>query len=159
MKVNVYIACDKKTPGEIERWTGVIIQAEGRGRKGEAKAAYNLFATRYVAMADTIVLALDKFTRPADITVFVDCAYVVGKLKRFPQKDGTAKSTLDRWQEGGWITARGTKVEHKDNWQRLYNKLRVFEQAGGTFDYETLEDEEMVGRIESLIDTAKKREG
>ena len=156
MKVNIYIAGDKRTPGEIERWTGVIIQAEGRGRKGEVKDVYNMHATRYVAMAETIVLALNKFSRPADITVYIDCAYVAGKLKRFPQKDGTAKSTLDRWQEGGWITRRGTKVEHKDNWQRLYNKLRVFEQAGGSFDYEKLEDEEMIGRIENLIETAKK---
>ena len=156
MKVNVYIACDNKMPGMMERHTGVIIQAEGRGRKGEAKATYSLCGTRYVAMAQTIILTLDRFTRPADITIYVDCSYVVGKLKRFPQKDGTAKSTLDRWQEGGWITRRGTKVEHKDDWQRLYNKLRVFEQSGGTFEYEKLEDAEMIGRIESLIRNEKE---
>ena len=159
MKVNIYIADTNRMPGTTERNIGVIVQDPRRGRKGEKTATFYPYATRYVAVAQTIVLILDRFTRPADITFYIDCSYVVGKLKRFPQKDGTAKSTLDRWQEGGWITRRGTKVEHKDNWQRLYNKLRVFEQAGGSFDYEKLEDEEMIGRIESLIETAKKNDG
>ena len=155
MKVNVYIVDTNRMPGMTERCTGVIVQGDGRGRKGEKTATFYPYATRYVAMAQTIVSLLDRFTRPADITFYIDCSYVVGKLKRFPQKDGTAKSTLDRWQEGGWITRRGTKVEHKDDWQRLYNKLRVFEQSGGTFEYEKLEDAEMIGRIESLIRNAE----
>ena len=158
MKVNIYIGCDDKRPGFTERWTGVIIQAEGRGRRGEVTDTYSFHATRYVSMTETIVQVLNKFNRPADITIYMDCTYIVGKLKRFQQKDGTSRSTLDRWQEGGWTTRRQTPVKNRVEWQRLYNKLRVFEQSGGTFDYAKLDDEEMEGRIEALIREGKKND-
>lgn len=110
-------------------------------------------ATEYRAIITTLVEALDRFTRPAEITVHIENGWVIGRLSR----EGVSENNLDIWQRNGWKTARGTVVKYKDDWQRLYNKLRVFEQAGGTFKFEVLDkDDENRGRIIHEIERQMK---
>lgn len=35
-----------------------------------------------------------------------------------------------------------TPVKNKNEWQRLYNKLRVFEQSGGTFEFVSMQEDD-----------------
>lgn len=138
MRVDVYVASDDHQPKERERWTGYMVKA---GDKYIVEAS-NVWATTYKAILITMVLALDRFVRPADITFHLENQWVIGKLIR-PMVGGEEKpSVLDNWQENGWKTKRGTKVQNKDDWQRLYNKLRVFENSGAVFSYELLEQED-----------------
>lgn len=89
----------------------------------------------------TIVEALDRFTRPAEITIHIDCDWILGKLIR-PVENGKEKySVLEEWQENGWKTSRGTVIKNRDEWQRLYNKLRVFENSGAKFHFEKLPED------------------
>lgn len=148
MKVDIYIAGNNPQPKAEERWMGYLIQAEGYGRRGERCGAESFDATSYKATIMMIISVLDHFTRPADITMHIENGWIVGNLIRTKQADKTMKNTLEKWQENGWKTKRGPTVKNKDDWQRLYNKLRVFEQAGGTFKFEVLDkDDEKRKRI------------
>lgn len=142
MKVNIYIANNDKQPGRKDRWIGYLIQAEGYGGKGELIDVRPVEATAYRAIIMTIVAALDRFTRPAEITLHVEKDWIIGKLIR-PVVNGEKKiSTLEEWQANGWRTTRGTEVKNKDDWQRLYNKLRVFEHAGAEFRFVKLNEDD-----------------
>lgn len=142
MKVDIYIAGNNPQPKAEERWMGYLIQAEGYGRRGERCVAESFVATQYKVTIMMIIKVLDCFTRPADITMHIENGWIVGNLIRTKQADKTMKNTLEKWQENGWKTKRGTTVKNKDDWQRLYNKLRVFEQAGGNFSFEILEKDD-----------------
>lgn len=148
MKVDIYIAGNNPQPKAEERWMGYLIQAEGYGRRGERCVAESFDATQYKATIMMIIKVLDCFTRPADITMHIENGWIVGNLIRTKQADKTMKNQLELWQENGWQTKRGTTVKNKDDWQKLYNKLRVFEQAEGTFKFEVLDkDDEKRKRI------------
>ena len=157
MKVDIYIAGSNRQPKAEERWMGYLIQAAGYGRRGERCGAESIDATCYKATIIMIIRVLDCFTRPADITMHIENGWIVGNLIRFEQTDKSMKSQLELWQENGWKTKRGTAVKNKDDWQRLYNKLRVFEQAGGNFSFEILEkDDKNRNRIIQEIEKQMK---
>lgn len=154
MKVDIYIASDNQQPKREDRWLGYIIEAEGG--KGVLENEMPIEATAYKAMIIMIVKILDRFTRPAEITMHIDNGWVVGNLIRTKQADGSCKSILECWQENGWMTKRKQEVKNKKEWQRLYNKLRVFEQSGATFEFVRLEKEDRKrGRILMRIENAK----
>ena len=121
-----------------------MIRAEGSLQK--VYGLVNVMMTKYQAEITAIVDALDRFTRPAQITMHID-DWIATNVR-----DGH----LERWQGNGWMTTRGTTVENKDYWQRLYNKMRVFKQAGGSFDFERLEEAEERKVIEYI--NAKKEQ-
>ena len=128
MQVDIYIAGNSKKPDSVERWIGYLIRARGSRREVTGTASY--VTTRHGSFLMVMVEALDRFLRPADITMHIEDVWVASCLQRI-SPDGL----LDRWQESGWRKARGGELENKDLWQRLYNKLRVFEQSGGTFEF------------------------
>ena len=138
MQVDIYVTGNSKRPDSIERWAGYLICAKGNKKEVTAAACYE--STLYAAFLMIMVESLDRFTRPADITMHIDNSWIISCLKRPDEEDG--KSLLDKWQENGWLRARGEKLENKDLWQRLYNKLRVFEQSGGTFEFVSMGKED-----------------
>lgn len=157
MKVSIYVASENLQPKRQDRWSGFIIKADGSDR--EVVKATMTTSTANQATIATIIEALDRFTRPAEITVYIDSDFVLGTVQRYKRKDDRIMNDLELWQENGWKTARGTEVKNKDDWQRLYNKLRVFEQSSGTFAFEELGAAgQMKNRILSAIATEKARE-
>lgn len=141
MQVDIYVTGNSKRPDSIERWAGYLVRAKG-GKK-EVTGAVCYASTLYASFLMIMVEALNRFTRPADITIHVDNSWITSCLIKYKRPDEEEeKSLLDRWQENGWLRARGEKLENKDLWQRLYNKLRVFEQAGGNFSFEILEKDD-----------------
>ncbi len=155
MKVDIYIAEENHQPKKSERWLGYIVEAEGG--KGMLEYAEPVEATSYKAMIIMIVKILDRFLRPAEITMHIDNGWIVGNLLRTKQADGCDRSVLEHWQESGWKTKRGVEVKNREEWQRLYNKLRVFEQSGGTFQFVYLEkDDRKRGRILSTINDKRQ---
>lgn len=137
MKVDVYIAADDKQPTKKERRIGYLIRAEVSGRTAEKYGTKCVDATLFKGIILTIVEILDRFKRPAEITMHLENSWIIGNLI----VDNNGKRVIDMWQENGWKTARGTPVKNKNEWQRLYNKLRVFEQSGGTFEYVSMKKE------------------
>ena len=158
MKVDIYVASENLQPKRQDRWSGYIIRAEGSKR--EAAHADLTHSTANQSVIMNIIAALDRFTRPAEITIHIDSDFVLGKVVR-PVEDGKEKtSVLEHWQETGWRTTRKTEVKNRNDWQRLYNKLRVFEQSGGTFSFVKMEqDDEMRDRILRTIGKAMTQEG
>lgn len=154
MKVDIYIADDGIGPSNQNRRCGYLIRGNGH----EVCGTKYLEATANNAVITTIVSALDRFTRTADITIHVESDWIIGRLVRIEGKDGTPESNLDVWQRNGWKTARGTEVKNRNEWQRLYNKLRVFENSGATFRFVKLEkDDRQYDRVMTVIRNAKER--
>ena len=153
MKVDIYIASDNRQPRRGDRWTGYLICAEKRDK---ALISAKLMETaEYRAIITTLVEALDRFTRPAEITVHIENGWIIGRLSR----EGASENNLDIWQRNGWKTARGTAVKYKDDWQRLYNKMRVFEHSGAVFHFVPLAKEDKKReRILRLIDSKRDQE-
>ena len=141
MQVDIYVTGNSKRPDSIERWAGYLVRAKG-GKK-EVTGAVCYASTLYASLLMIMVEALNRFTRPADITIHVDNSWITSCLIKYKRPDEEEeKSLLDRWQENGWQRARGEKLENKDLWQRLYNKIRVFEQSGGTFKFVSMKKED-----------------
>lgn len=141
MQVDIYMVGNSKKPDSAERWIGYLIRARNSEVEVTGTACY--VATYHETFMLIMVEALDRFTRPADITMHLEDAWVASCLQRH-SLDGEeeARSLLDRWQLNGWKKARGGELENKDLWQRLYNKLRVFEQSGGTFEFVSMNRED-----------------
>ena len=159
MKVDIYIAVEDRQPKKQDRWSGYIIKSKSSD-KAQLVKAVKTFSTTNEAVILTIIEALDRFTRPADITMYMDNSFVAGMASKHQRKDGRIMSDLEIWQENGWRTARKTEVKNRNDWQRLYNKLRVFEQSGGTFDFKSLGDEDPMGwRLMRVIRSEKAQEG
>ena len=153
MKVDIYIASDNRQPRRGDRWTGYLICAEKRDKA--LISAKLMETTEYRAIITTLVEALDRFTRPAEITVHIENGWVIGRLSR----EGVGENNLDIWQRNGWKTARGTVVKYKDDWQRLYNKMRVFEHSGAVFHFAPLDKEDKKReRILRLIESKRDQE-
>ena len=152
MKVDVYIAAEDKQPKRRERWTGYVIRAEVDGKEAERIGTRFSGATLFNATIMTIVEVLDRFTRPAEITIHLENSWIIGNLTT----DKSGKRVLDLWQERGWKTTRGAQVKNKDEWQRLYNKIRVFEHSGGVFRFERL-DEDSKYRDRILFEIKRQR--
>lgn len=156
MKVDVYIAAEDKQPIRKERWLGYLIRAEVDGRAAERYGTKCIDSTLFKGIILTIVEVLDRFTRPAEITMHIENNWIIGNLI----VDNSGKRVLDMWQERGWKTARGTQVKNKDEWQRLYNKIRVFEHSGGKFHFEKLEDDDRFRRkVLSAVRSKMEQEG
>ena len=156
MKVNIYIAVDDKQPKKKDRWAGYLIEPVGVRSAGVIETRL-VQATANNAVITTMIEALDRFTRPADITMYLDSAFVVRTASRFERTDGRMMNDLEVWQEHSWKTARGTDVKNRKEWQRLYNKLRVFEQSRGTFRFVEMErDSNRRERILQAIKTGEE---
>lgn len=153
MRVDIYIADAGSGPGRQERWTGYLMICNGKTAYGTECAE----ATENNAIITTIVAALDRFTRPADITIHIENEWIIGRLVRIEGKDGAMENNLDIWQRHGWKTARGTEVKNRNEWQRLYNKMRVFENSGATFQFAKLDKGALRDRVMTVIKNEKER--
>lgn len=154
MKVDIYIADTGSGPKRQERWTGYLITCNG----GMVYGAECVEATENNAVITTMVAALDRFTRPADITIHIESEWIIGRVVRVEGRDGTPESNLDIWQRAGWKTARGTEVKNRAEWQRLYNKMRVFENSGASFRFEKIErTDAQYQRVMAVIKNDKGR--
>ena len=158
MKVRIYVGVDDHQPRKKERWAAYIIEAEGHEDTPIIDTRC-LHATENNAVITMMIAALDRFTRPADIEMMIDSPFVVRTATRIERKDGRIMNDLELWQESAWRTARGTEVKNRAEWQRLYNKLRVFEQSRGTFLFQELaRDDKKRERILRAIETAKEQD-
>ena len=153
-KVDIYIADDGIGPGIQERCAGYYITCKGFGIHG----TLSFMATENNVIINAMIAALDRFTRPADITIHIESEWIIGRVTRIEGKDGIPENNLDIWQRNGWKTARGTEVKNRGDWQRLYNKMRVFENSGATFRFEKFsKDSEQYSKVQTIIKNAKER--
>ena len=139
MQVDIYMAGDNRMPDTADRWVGYLISAKGSDK--EVTGAANYIATYHESFLMIIWVALCRFIRPADITMHLEDGWVASCLMRVEGQEDE-RSLLERWQANGWKKSRGKDLENKDLWQRLYNKLRVFEQSGGTFRFVALDPQD-----------------
>ena len=152
-RVDIYIADDGIGPGIQERWGGYMVTCKGFSIYGTMSS----MATENNMIINTMIAALDRFTRPAEITINIESDWIIGRLVRIEGRDGTPESNLDIWQRNGWKTARGTEVKNRNEWQRLYNKLRVFEHSGATFQFVKLDKGAMYDKVMAVIRSEKER--
>lgn len=158
MKVDIYMAGDSRRPDTIERWVGYLIRA-GRG---EVTGTASCVDTFHGSFLPVIVDALDRFIRPAEITMHIEDGWVAACLARMEEgEEGDPRSLLERWQANGWKKSNGSPIDNKDKWQRVYNKLRVFENSGGTFQFVKLEkndetDASCMAKIARAIKSSKQ---
>ena len=152
MRVDIYIADAGSGPSRQERWTGYLMICNGKTAYGAECSE----STENNAIITTMIAALDRFTRPADITIHIESEWIIGRVTRIEGKDGP-ESNLDIWQKNGWKTARGTEVKNRAEWQRLYNKMRVFENSGATFQFVKLDKGALRDRVMTVIKNEKER--
>lgn len=152
-RVDIYIADDGIGPGIQERWSGYMVTCKGFSIYG----TLSHMATENNMIINTMVAALDRFTRPADITIHIESDWIIGRLVRIEGRDGAMENNLDIWQRNGWKTARGTEVKNRNEWQRLYNKLRVFENSGATFRFVKLDKGALRDKVMAVIRREKER--
>jgi ribonuclease HI len=91
---------------------GAILSASGKSRElsgGEALTTNN----RMELMA--VIKSLELLTRPCDVKLYSDSAYVVNAFNQH---------WIDGWQKKGWVNSAKDPVANRDLWEQLIELTR-----------------------------------
>ncbi|MBE3594083.1 MAG: ribonuclease HI [Candidatus Carbobacillus altaicus] len=89
---------------------------------------------------------LQSLKRPAKVRVYSDSAYVVNAFEQ---------GWIERWQQNGWRTARGTDVENRDLWEAILEEWKRHEVT--FIKVRGHADDDLNNRADMLAVTAMKR--
>lgn len=68
--------------------------------------------------------ALFTLTRPCSVRVNTQCGLIVNATKKRREEPGKReRSWLDRWDESGWVNAKGLPVKNAGLWQQVRGRL------------------------------------
>lgn len=62
-----------------------------------------------------VLQGLKALKRPVEVHIYSDSAYVVNAFEQ---------GWIERWQQNGWRTSRGTDVENRDLWEAILQEWK-----------------------------------
>ena len=110
MQVNIYIQTSFRRPRKENGWCGYVLEVE----TGAGPATLNNFVhleevTRHQAELLSVIKALERMTKPSEISIYTDSLYVANGLN----------SWAEQWQQNDWKNSRGEPVVYREEWERL----------------------------------------
>lgn len=125
-EINIYIETSSKGPA-IRKGAYIYTLEYFTTKKPEARTGfeYQMQTTENRLVLSGLVTAIKRITKPAYIRVFTGCRHVSGAME-----NGWAA----KWQQAGWINAKGLPVRNADLWSEL---LRCLEPHVITFSSQT----------------------
>ena len=109
-QVNIYTQTSFRRPRKGNGWVGYVLEMQtsaGPATLTDFKLLEN--ATRHQAELLSVCKALERMTKPSEITIFTDSLYVASGLNNW----------VEQWQKNDWNNSRGEPVAYKEEWQQL----------------------------------------
>ncbi|PWJ72907.1 UNVERIFIED_CONTAM: RNase H superfamily protein [Murimonas intestini] len=119
-KVKIYLESNVKSTRPIDGWCGYVIEAQVvRGGEviDKTKEGFCFLKGRTAnqMILEALWMALERFQKPSDITVFTDNIHISNSLHEgWPQ----------RWQANGWRNTAGKQVKNSYLWQKVNEKMQ-----------------------------------
>lgn len=109
-QVNIYTQTSFRRPRKGNGWVGYVLEMQtsaGPATLTDFKLLED--TTRHQAELLSVCKALERMTKPSEITIFTDSLYVASGLN----------SWVEQWQKNDWNNSRGEPVAYKEEWQQL----------------------------------------
>lgn len=109
-QVNIYVQTSFRRPRKGNGWIGYVLEtqtAAGPVTLTDFKLLED--TTRHQAELLSVCKALERMTKPSEITIYTDSLYVTSGLN----------SWVEQWQQNDWNNSRGDPVSYREEWERL----------------------------------------
>lgn len=109
-QVNIYVQTSFRRPRKENGWVGYVLEMQtAAGPATLSKFEQLEDATRHQAELLSVCKALERMTKPSEITIYTDSLYVTSGLD----------SWVEKWQQNNWQNSRGDSVAYRPEWERL----------------------------------------
>lgn len=109
-QVNIYTQTSFRRPRKGDGWIGYVLEMQ----TGAGPATLSHFVqledvTRHQAELLSVCKALERMTKPSEITIYTDSLFVFSGLNGW----------VEQWQQNDWNNSRGEPVAYREEWQQL----------------------------------------
>lgn len=109
-QVNIYTQTSFRRPRKGDGWIGYILEMQTMAGPATLSKFEKLEdTTRHQAELLSVCKALERMTKPSEITIFTDSLYVASGLNGW----------VEQWQQSNWYSSRGNQVAYREEWQQL----------------------------------------
>ena len=109
-KVNIYTQTSFRRPRKGNGWIGYVLEMQTSAGPATLSHFVQLEeVTRHQAELLSVIKAMERMTKPSEITIYTDSLYVTGGLNGW----------VEQWQQNDWNNSRGEPVAYREEWQRL----------------------------------------
>lgn len=105
--VDIYIEINKMTPAPIHRKYMYLLETKRKdGTPATRESLEEIDATLHQTSLHAVNAALSRMTRPCHITIRLQDQYI-----------GNMTRNLQKWEENGYRTAKGTQIKDAEEWE------------------------------------------
>ena len=149
-KVNIYLHTNIKGPQKKPGVGLYVLETEtNRNAPASLQQTMELTATENKANLQILIKALTRITQPCSLDIYTDSVYMAAGFDR-----------MEKWEESGWVTAKGTDVKNKEEWIQLKEMMEKHEyvfHVGEHHEYKNWMIREADKRMENERDRTKIR--
>ncbi len=113
--VNIYIHTTIKTTVASDGAYGIVLEMPRENAEPYTVTDIGILAkcTAFHAELKCFLYALRKLKKACELTIYMDGSYVQSGIK-----------WVSGWVESGWLTAKGSEVAYKEEWQEVIELLK-----------------------------------
>lgn len=109
-QVKIYTQTSFRRPRKGNGWIGYVLETQGRDGPVTLTNFIQLEdTTRHQAELLSVCKALERMTKPSEITIFTDSLYVTSGFNGW----------VEQWQQNNWTNSRSDPVAYREEWERL----------------------------------------
>ena len=114
-QVNIYVQTSFRRPRKGNGWCGYVLEVEtGAGPATLSNFVYLEDVTRHQAELLSVCKAMERMTKPSEITIYTDSLYVASGLNGW----------VEQWQQNNWQSSRGNPVAYREEWEQLLELVK-----------------------------------
>lgn len=113
-EVYIYTYTNIKGPGKRSGAFTYILETETSKGPATLSKTEQIEASENLAQLTALLKALQRLTKPCILTIYTDSQYVAA---------GYTQKRIENWIKTGWLTAKGTPVANRDEWQKTAELL------------------------------------
>lgn len=113
-EVNIYTYTNIKGPGKRAGGFTYVLETETPKGLATLNKTELIEGSENLAELTALLRALQRLTKPCILTIYTDSQYVAA---------GYTQNRIEKWIKTGWLTAKGTPVANKEEWQKTAELL------------------------------------
>lgn len=113
-EVKIYTYTNIKGPGKRSGAFTYILETETSKGPATLNKTELIEASENLAELTALFRALQRLTKSCILTIYTDSQYVAA---------GYTQKRIENWIKTGWLTAKGTPVANKEEWQKTAELL------------------------------------
>ena len=126
-QVKIYVQTSFRRPRKGNGWCGYVLEVETEAGPATLSNFVQLEdVTRHQAELLSVCKALERMTKPSEITIYTDSLYVASGLNNW----------VEQWQQNNWQSSRGNPVAYREEWERLLELAKPHEITVANAEHE-----------------------